>query len=213
MRSDWEDIKLLVLKELIRIKFISNPNLLYQLLNTGEAYLSEDNTWHDNFYGNCTCGRCQNITGLNHLGSALMQFRDQLWHNINCLNEEIKTGLCQDEDKFYLEEKTGKVTWIYYNPDSNAGGQYVYNVIYHYKILEIMKTAKNAEDFFDLLGSYAKQYLYDIGEDGFEGMDKYFKEEPYDLADCSETTMKKIIKFAEAIELREQNMIISANLT
>jgi hypothetical protein len=126
---------------------------------------------------------------------------------------EIKTGPFKDEDKFYLQYQTGKVTWIYYNPDNNAGGQYVYNVIYHYAILEIMKLAKDTDDFFDLLGSYAKQYLYDIDEDGFEGMDKHFKEEPYDLADCTEATMKKIIEFAEAAELREQNQILSTNTT
>ena len=90
LRSDWEDIKLFMLKELVRLKFISNPDLLNCLLETGDAMLFEDNKWHDNYYGNCICNRCQNIIGLNYLGATLMQLRDQLLHNFNCFNE-IKT--------------------------------------------------------------------------------------------------------------------------
>jgi len=78
IRSDWEAVKLSILKELVRIKFISEPHLLSLLLSTGDAYLSEDNMWHDNFYGNCTCARCRDITGLNYLGHTLMSLRDQI---------------------------------------------------------------------------------------------------------------------------------------
>ena len=84
LRNDWENIKLFVLVELVRIKFVSNPGLLRYLLDTGDAYLSEDNTWHDNFYGNCTCTRCQNTLGLNYLGHTLMVFREQMRHFFNC---------------------------------------------------------------------------------------------------------------------------------
>ena len=87
LRNDWEDKKLFILQELVRLKFISNPDLLNCLLETDDAMLTENNMWHDNFYGNCVCSRCQNITGLNHLGIILMQLRNQLLHNIKCLNE------------------------------------------------------------------------------------------------------------------------------
>ena len=90
LRSDWETKKLFILRELIKLKFIGNPDLLNRLLETGDAMLIENNIWHDNFYGNCTCNRCQNITGFNYLGAALMQLRDQLLHNINCFNEKTK---------------------------------------------------------------------------------------------------------------------------
>lgn len=86
IRNDWENVKLFILKELIRIKFISNPSLLGALMATGDAYLSEDNTWHDNFYGNCTCARCRETLGLNHLGNTLMTLRENARHFINCAN-------------------------------------------------------------------------------------------------------------------------------
>lgn len=86
LRSDWEKVKLFILKELVRIKFYCNPELLGALLATGNAMLFEDNTWHDNYYGNCVCPHCQGIQGLNNLGHTLMQLRDQLLHTINCFN-------------------------------------------------------------------------------------------------------------------------------
>lgn len=86
LRGDWENVKLSILKELVRIKFYSNLELLGALLATGNAMLFEDNIWHDNYYGNCTCSRCHGIPGLNHLGHVLMQIRDQLLRTINCFN-------------------------------------------------------------------------------------------------------------------------------
>ena len=86
LRSDWETVKLSILTELVRLKFVSSPELMGALLATGDAMLVEDNTWHDNFYGNCTCDRCRDTVGLNHLGRTLMQFRDQLLHSISCYN-------------------------------------------------------------------------------------------------------------------------------
>lgn len=78
LRSNWEHVKLSILTELIRTKFVGNPELFRNLLATGDARLSEDNTWHDNFYGNCVCPRCRNIPGCNHLGHTLMRLREQL---------------------------------------------------------------------------------------------------------------------------------------
>jgi ribA/ribD-fused uncharacterized protein len=78
LRKDWDNIKLFILKELIILKFISNPGLLASLLETGDAMLVEDNRWHDNYYGNCICPRCYDIQGLNYLGYFLMQYRDRI---------------------------------------------------------------------------------------------------------------------------------------
>lgn len=79
LRNDWERVKLLILAELVRTKFWGNPELLSELLATGDALLVEDNSWHDNFYGNCTCARCRDTKGLNHLGNMLMRFRNPFW--------------------------------------------------------------------------------------------------------------------------------------
>lgn len=33
-----------------------------------------------------------------------------------------------DLDKFYVDKENERVTWVYYNPDSDAGGQLIYNI-------------------------------------------------------------------------------------
>lgn len=85
LRPDWEQYKVSVMRELLQSKFQANPELLGQLLKTGDAVLIETNNWHDNFWGNCTCTRCQSIPGKNVLGNLLMQVR-----NTFLSGEEIK---------------------------------------------------------------------------------------------------------------------------
>lgn len=56
LRSDWNTIRISIMRELLRIKFQS-PALRERLLKTGQAELVEGNTWHDNFWGECSCSR------------------------------------------------------------------------------------------------------------------------------------------------------------
>ncbi|MCD7809542.1 MAG: NADAR family protein [Erysipelotrichaceae bacterium] len=71
LRSDWEDVKLDIMKELIMIKF-HDPILKEKLLNTKDAILIEGNTWNDYYWGECK-GK-----GQNHLGKILMEVRDMI---------------------------------------------------------------------------------------------------------------------------------------
>lgn len=71
LRRDWDNIKLDVMLNLLRQKFVI-PELRQLLLNTGDAELIEGNTWNDVFYGVCR-GR-----GMNHLGKMLMRIRDEI---------------------------------------------------------------------------------------------------------------------------------------
>lgn len=75
-RPDWEEVKLEVMEKLLRDKF-SDPLLLTRLKKTNGEILVEGNYWHDNFWGNCRCEKCQEINGHNHLGRLLMQIRDE----------------------------------------------------------------------------------------------------------------------------------------
>ena len=52
---------------------------------------------------------------------------------------------------------------MYYNPDSNAGGQYVTNTLSFDEIQQVAREYDSAEDFFDYLGSIANQELADVG--------------------------------------------------
>lgn len=73
----WDRIKIIVMEELLRKKF-SNKELRDRLLKTGDEYLEEGNTWHDNFWGVCKCNRCYSKEGLNNLGKLLMKIRQDL---------------------------------------------------------------------------------------------------------------------------------------
>lgn len=75
LREDWEEVKLEIMFELVSAKFESHQNLMQRLLDTGDAELIEGNYWHDNFWGDCSCKRCENIKGENVLGQILMMVR------------------------------------------------------------------------------------------------------------------------------------------
>jgi len=72
LRPDWNDIRIEVMRRIIRAKFKQNLHLKMKLLSTGEEHLQEDNTWHDTFWGVC------NGEGENHLGRILMKTRDMI---------------------------------------------------------------------------------------------------------------------------------------
>lgn len=78
LRENWDLIKGKYMYTFVYIKFNQNPYLKDLLLQTGNATLVEGNTWHDNYWGNCTCEKCKNIKGQNHLGKILMHVREQL---------------------------------------------------------------------------------------------------------------------------------------
>lgn len=76
--ENWKDKKFNVMCVAVHNKFIQNPHLAQMLLDTGDIELVENNTWHDNVWGNCVCGDCKFTKGQNHLGSTLMRMRDYL---------------------------------------------------------------------------------------------------------------------------------------
>ena len=71
MRGDWDEIKVGVMRDLIRIKF-QDEQLVAELLCTGHKELIEGNTWNDIFWGVC------NGKGENWLGRILMEVREDL---------------------------------------------------------------------------------------------------------------------------------------
>lgn len=70
--SDWEDIKLKVMKECINQKFNQEP-FKTKLRNTGNVKIQEGNMWNDKFWGVCL----KTGFGLNHLGKMIMEIRDE----------------------------------------------------------------------------------------------------------------------------------------
>ena len=79
LREDWEFVKVNIMGSLLQAKF-SEPWLAKKLLETQNKELVEGNSWHDQIWGNCTCGeaRCKE-PGENHLGKLLMQVRSVIY--------------------------------------------------------------------------------------------------------------------------------------
>lgn len=77
LRKDWEEVKVDVMRDGLRLKF-KDPVLRKKLLATGDEELMEGNTWHDNTWGNCVCARCQGTPGRNMLGMLLMELRNEI---------------------------------------------------------------------------------------------------------------------------------------
>lgn len=77
LRSDWEEVKLDIMYDILKVKF-SDKELKERLLLTGDKELIEGNNWHDNFWGNCVCKKCRSIEGKNMLGKLLMKLRSEL---------------------------------------------------------------------------------------------------------------------------------------
>lgn len=80
LREDWDKIKNQIMHDICKTKF-SKSYFKLRLLATGDAYLEEGNTWCDNYWGVCTCGKCpenkkQPKENQNHLGLILMQIRE-----------------------------------------------------------------------------------------------------------------------------------------
>ena len=74
---DWEQIKEQVMYDALCKKF-AIPELREKLLATGNEFLEEGTTWHDNEWGNCSCEKCKNIVGKNKLGKLLMKIREEI---------------------------------------------------------------------------------------------------------------------------------------
>lgn len=70
-REDWEQIKVKVMRELLKKKF-ENPQLRKLLLDTHPHELIEGNSWGDTFWGK------YKGHGKNMLGELLMQIRSEL---------------------------------------------------------------------------------------------------------------------------------------
>jgi len=72
LRGDWEDIKYGVMRTLVALKFMSNPDLALRLLATDDRHLAEENGWNDQLWGQT------NGVGRNWLGLILMEVRAEL---------------------------------------------------------------------------------------------------------------------------------------
>ncbi len=77
LRRDWDNVKFPIMKLILKQKF-RKENYRNRLLATVDQVLVEGNWWCDNFWGNCSCDKCIEIPGQNHLGILLMKIRNEI---------------------------------------------------------------------------------------------------------------------------------------
>lgn len=72
--EEWDERKVMFMREIVHAKFLTATGLAGMLMNTGATMLVEGNNWGDTFWG-----RCKNAdgrwVGLNTLGVILMEER------------------------------------------------------------------------------------------------------------------------------------------
>jgi hypothetical protein len=71
-RENWDEVKLAVMKDILRAKVQQHPYVKKKLLETGDKLLIE-NSWRDAYWG---WGPEKN--GENHLGNLWMEVRDEV---------------------------------------------------------------------------------------------------------------------------------------
>lgn len=75
VKLDWEVAKYGIMLEIVRRKFISNPELAEKLVNTEDEQIVEGNDWGDRDWGVDPIG---SNNGQNHLGIIHMKIRSEL---------------------------------------------------------------------------------------------------------------------------------------
>ena len=71
-RKDWDEVKVEIMEELLRLKLEQNPYVKKKLLQTGNYLIVEDSP-KDSFWG-----WGPNRDGNNQLGKLWMKLRDEL---------------------------------------------------------------------------------------------------------------------------------------
>lgn len=76
-RSDWDRVRVDIMREIVLAKFQQNEDLAIKLISTNRQELIEGNNWNDTFWGIC------NGVGENWMGKILMEVRQILMDRPN----------------------------------------------------------------------------------------------------------------------------------
>lgn len=165
-----------------------------------------------NFYGNVLTPCCE-VLDFN-----LSYCQKELYanNNINIVIMEVDKGVvdrfptptveitetldAEYTDAFFVNDGSNNVEWVYYNPDGNDGkGQFVNNLISYEDIIKAAELYTDEKEFFDYLGSVAKQTLSDYGTKEYKEDYEYFHS-AVDLTDCTKETMQALVEEAKSME-------------
>ncbi len=136
------------------------------------------------------------IFPLSQIQYPIAEFENKL--NENPLNERLREidsydKTAEHKEVFFIDNEKQSVTWMYYNPDSTAGGQYVTNNVQFEDIITASKNFKNPDDFFNFLEENCYQELADKGTEFFDSAKAEF-ENAADFIGCTKETMNAIVE-------------------
>ena len=103
--------------------------------------------------------------------------------------------------KLYIESDT--LREVYFNPDSDAGGQLVTNHYSPAAILEAIERHGDPADFWSCLEGKATQYLTDIDTSDFASEAQDFVEAPCDFGGADESVMTGLRDWAQGVEQQQ----------
>lgn len=105
----------------------------------------------------------------------------------------------EDDDYYFHRPGMKEFEAIYYNPDSNAGGQFVVLHIPYELITEAKENSNSVSGFYEYLDSKAYTELIDVGTQEFSDyLEAYAEPEP-DYIGRTEETMQALISQAERV--------------
>lgn len=146
----------------------------------------------------------QGITDIENISKFT---RQEFYHAMNDDNvtalakEDFLPQALHNEDRIFIDEENNAVTWIYFNPDSDAGGQFVENKLSYEDILDSAKATSNPNEFFNThLASRAKQHLADVNTEFFKSIKEKFMSGTHRLSGCTTTAMYVLIDVAKSHE-------------
>lgn len=94
-----------------------------------------------------------------------------------------------DEDRFLVDLDAGYIEWMYYNPDSNSGGQYVINQFTLEHLMDAILEYPQGpiEVIFEHVSQNCKQYLVDKDTPFYKWCEKRFENDAIATGITNET--------------------------
>ena len=112
---------------------------------------------------------------------------------ISEIENKPQNKIPDDVDKFYVNSEMENVTWIYYNPDSTAGGQFVCTYMSFDDIFDAMEQ----DNPLEYLTEHCGQELLDRGAEGFDGVAEEFMSNSEDISSRDSSYMSKLFALTE----------------
>ena len=135
----------------------------------------------------------------NDLANAEWQARDVRERGNDVVQKEKLDALYAEnpigsDDWFYHHPDTMTFEAVYFNPDSNAGGQYVIMTLPYELISDAVEQTNDRESFFEFLEERASHTeLVDITDEDFRATMESYKNRPADFIGRSDEVMTSLI--------------------